>query len=303
MDSAHFTAKQLREKLRFIQPLISVLAKQNTESPSFSDLNELTQLRIGVDALENLGLFETLTSRLTSSAIFTTSNDWMRIQTVEANNIATTVTQLQEVVANFSKTLDKVLPAETEDSLNIKLPPDVRDFGQLAEVAKQIDIALSQIVYLPEVAGSIVIESVENGSIWFNVKVGAAAVLLLSTVAWSSAVVYKKANEGRLIEEQIRALEIQNASLEDVRNAQKKQLEIVVEGEARYVFDKHFSDSLPENLERVKNSIKIFADLLARGAEVKPALTTPEEVTNLFPDMSKLTGVESRTKLLTSSEQ
>lgn len=68
--------------------------------------------------------------------------------------------------------------------------------------------------------------------------------------------------------------------------------------EAVHISSEHFHENTPENIERIKNSITTFADLIGKGAEIHPALVAPENVSNLFPDPTKLIGVESKIKRL-----
>lgn len=72
----------------------------------------------------------------------------------------------------------------------------------------------------------------------------------------------------------------------------------MIQAEAEHIESEHFKNKAPENIERIKNSITTFADLIGRGAEIHPALVAPENVTNLFPDPTKLISVESKIKRL-----
>ncbi len=118
--------------------------------------------------------------------------------TCALNNFTNNLTVLKTLSENFLKTLNKTLPAEDINSVNIKLPP-VNDFEELSDVSKKIHIALSQVLYNDEIKGQTKIVSVENGSIWFNVFVGSTALTLVASLAWSTAVIYKKMQEGKLL--------------------------------------------------------------------------------------------------------
>lgn len=193
--------------------------------------------------------------------------------------------------------MDETTPAENSNSINIKLPP-VKDFDDLANVSKEFHLALTQVLYIDEINGETKIESVDNGSIWINVLVGAAGLAVVASLVWSAAVVYKKILEGKLLAEQVRSLKIKNDSLEDILKAQKEATSALIQAEAEHIQSEHFQEKIPENLERIKNSIKLFADIIDRGAEIHPAIVAPEQVSNLFPDMKNVVGIESKIKKL-----
>jgi len=45
----------------------------------------------------------------------------------------------------------------------------------------------------------------------------------------------------------------------------------------------------------------MLAELINKGAEIHPAWVAPENVANLFPDPTKLVGLESKIKKLTGT--
>ena len=99
--------------------------------------------------------------------------------------------------------------------------------------------------------------------------------------------------------EQVKALKVKNESIEDILKAQKAQTALMIQAEAEHIQSEYFKRNSPENIERIKNSIATFAELIAKGAEVHPAIVASEDVSNLFPDTSKILGLESKIKRLT----
>jgi hypothetical protein len=268
----------------------------NTPLTVFTNLNVIRQ---ALNDTESLKLFGSIISNLKSSVIFTSANDSMSIQTAEGQIINNQLHQLKILIQNFSELLDNVVPEESVDSINIKLPP-LNDFDQLSKVSRELHLALTQVIINDEINGQTKIESVENGSIWINVFIGAAAVTVVASLVWSAAVIHKKILEGKLLQEQIRGLKVKNESLEDVLKAQRAETDLMIQAEAEHIQSEHFKENAPENIERIKNSITTFADLIGRGAEIQPALVAPEDVSNLFPDPTKLVGLESKIKRLAS---
>jgi len=290
--------KTIKTQLQDIQNRLSWTTNTITSNnPTLYEISNLKEIRIIINDLKSLNLFATITDTLLDSAIFTTSNDTIRIQASENSIILSQLKLLNNLVENFLEALKTSVPEETVDSINIKLPP-INDFDELSKVSREIHLGLTQVIFNEEINGQTRIISVENGSIWLNVLVGATAVTVIASLVWSAAVIHKKILEGKLLEEQIRGLTVKNESLEDILKAQKAQTELMIQAEAEHVNSEHFQINAPENIEKIKNSITIFAELIGKGAEIKPALVAPENVSNLFPDPTKLLGLESKIKRL-----
>jgi hypothetical protein len=270
------------------------------QSSSTTTLHGLIDLRRVLNELESLELFSTITVKLKNSVIFTSANDRMNVQNGEAQNINNELTFLKTLIQNFLNILLRTIPEENSNSINIKLP-EVSDFDDLSKVSREIHLALTQVILNDEINGETKIVSVENGSIWFNVFVGITALPVVASLAWSAAVIYKKIQEGKLLEQQVRGLKVKNDSLEDILKAQRAETELMIQAEAEHINSEHFKENAPENIERIKNSISTLADLIGKGAEIHPALVAPENVSNLFPDPTKLMNVESKIKKLTDT--
>ncbi len=80
---------------------------------------------------------------------------------------------------------------------------------------------------------------------------------------------------------------------------QKEYLALLIDTEARNIASTHIGeDAEPETVERLKYTIKEFAELIEKGAEIHPALQAPESVRNLFPNFKNILGIESKTQML-----
>lgn len=288
--------KLIKTQLQNIQTRLNWKSELVSNNTLFQ-ISNLKELRLIINNLDSMNLFKTATTVLMDSAIFTTSNDTIRVQSTENSIIVNELKILKSLIENFTEVLKSTVPEESIDSINIKLPP-INDFDELSKVSREIHVGLTQVIFNEEVSGQTKIISVENGSIWLNVLVGTTAVTVIASLVWSAAVIYKKIQEGKLLEEQVRGLKVKNDSLEDILKAQKAETNLMIQAEAEHVNSEHFKENAPENIEKIKNSISIFADLIGKGAEIHPALVAPENVTNLFPDPTKLIGLESKIKRL-----
>ncbi len=84
--------------------------------------------------------------------------------------------------------------------------------------------------------------------------------------------------------------------------AQQKILNTLADTEALIIKKKMNGEDVSvdnEALERLKNSVELIGDLYIKGAEVRPSLTTKEDVSNLFPKSGLQHLIESRAKRIT----
>jgi hypothetical protein len=186
-------------------------------------------------------------------------------------------------------------PTESDIYVRFETVGDLPAFNtQLA----MLQLLLEQTILDPKIGGKMEIRSLDKGSVWLHLFVGSVqAVGFVGSIAWSAAVVYKKFQEGRLVEQHVEALKIKNEALKQIQEAQEKLLKDVVEAEAKHLEKEIFGDEEnPDRLERIKHAIRLMQELLEKGAEVHPALMAPENVKNLFPDFKKLGSVESKIK-------
>lgn len=300
MDSSlKLIKQQLQNILKRLEWKAENTANNNLGVPTQMKLSGLTNIRSVINDIRTLKLFDGVVESLSNSVIYTTANDQMTIQIQEGRDIVANLSLLKTLSTNFLNVLLTTVPEEDINSINIKLPP-INDFDELSKVSREIHLGLTQVIYNDNINGQTKIVSVENGSIWFNVFVGASAVTVIASLVWASAVIYKKILEGKLLAEQVRGLKVKNDSLEDILKAQKVETDLMIQAEAEHISSEHFRENAPENIERIKNSITTFADLIGKGAEIHPALVAPEDVSNLFPDTTKLIGVESKIKRLTN---
>lgn len=298
MDSSFKLIKQqLQNILKRLEWKEDNVISGQTSNLKLSGLNDI---RTVINDIKSLNLFDGIVESLSKSVIFTTAKDQMIIQMQEGREIVANLTLLKTLSTNFLNVLLTTVPEEDINSINIKLPP-VNDFDELSKVSREIHLGLTQVIYNEDINGQTKIVSVENGSIWFNVFVGASAVTVIASLVWASAVIYKKILEGKLLVEQVRGLKVKNDSLEDILKAQKAETDLMIHAEAVNISSEHFNKNIPENIERIKNSITTFADLIGKGAEIHPALVAPENVSNLFPDPTKLIGLESKIKKLANT--
>ena len=265
---------------------------------TISVFSDLDQYRNGISILEESDLFKKETDSIRNSPVFKTAKDFINLNVQEGRALRPQLDELFRIASAVTQTIEQIGGDTKEDSISIRLP-DVSDFEDLSKFSADFHKILNQTIVNDQINGQVRIDSVENGSIWLDVYLGsAAAVSLIGGLAWASAVVYKKIQEGRLIEKHVESLGVKNASLKEIQLKQKEALDLMIDAEANNLYNENFEGDNNEQIERLKLSIKMFSELIDKGAEIHPALNQPESVKNLYPKMENLQSLESKVKKL-----
>lgn len=260
----------------------------------------ISETKEAIRILNQNEIFPEQVNTLWSSFFVRQTGDETEIDADERRMLETHYGYLEIAIEALYKTVSNVFLEEFENSVRIKLPP-TNDFSELSKVSNELNKSISLPIAHKNVDGKTTIKSVENGSIWLVIALASPiAVGLVGTIVWASAVIHKKRQEGRMFEEHVKSLELANAEKEAFLNAQKKQLELLIQTEASTISDEYYKESNPEDLERLKHSIVTVSELINKGLEIHPSLNTPEKVSNLFPDFKNLNLIESVTKLLSN---
>ncbi len=203
---------------------------------------------------------------------------------------------LEHAFQNISLINDCYYPKLSKETISIKIH-DSSDLKDMIIILKLIELNISQVINHKGIDGELKVENWENGSRWINLTLKTtAAYAIIASVIWSSAVVAKKIQENQVLYETISAMKLKNESLNDIKETQKRLLKELVEAEADYIYEENINKSKKdvEYVERLKNSIRSFSEIILKGTEVHPGIVGNESVDNLFPDFKHLDTIESK---------
>lgn len=259
----------------------------------YTDLNNL---KSSIEKVKNLGLYESLISEIETSIIYTTSKDEIILTDGKEDSRLKKELEIVPCGCHALLMILKELYHEREDDSTIYIQmPKIKDLEDLSKKSKILHTAISQSILNPNIKGSIKVKSYDMGSLWIIITVGSVvAVKLIAGIVWAAAVIRKKKKEFKQFEQHVKGLELKSESLEELKQAQKKQLELSLNAEADNLVSQFYKWKEAETTERIKYSIKLISDLMDKGVEIHPALTAPKEVGNLFPDYKNLGLIESR---------
>lgn len=260
------------------------------------DIGNINNYKKAVAILDNIPILKNDIKAILEDDLYSTAQDDLSYSNiVSGQTIYRKSMTLIDKASLLLQLSNELYPPLSENTISIKLP-DIKDMKLLYQAIKSFEQSFSFLVTDEAINSTIVIENWEHGSFWLNLYAGSfLAVSVISSAAWSAAVVANKYQEVKIHEQYAKSLELKNEEMLAFTQAQKKLIDVLLNNETRAIIDKHMNASEdPEKFERVKKSIEMLAELIRQGAEVNPALSAPEDVKNLFPDYSKLELITSK---------
>lgn len=263
---------------------------------------DITNLKMAIEKVKDQRLYVSLISEIETTVIFSTSQDEIIMTDAKEDS---RLKKGLEVVRSGCHALLMVLKElydEKEDDKTIYVQmPKIKDLEDLSKKSKVLHNAISQTILDPSIKGAIKVKAYDVGSLWIILTVGSVmAAKLIGGLVWAAAVIRRKKMEFKTFEQHVKGLEIKNESMVDLKDAQKKQLEVSLEAEAGNLVSQFYKSGNAEKIERVKYSIKLISDLMDKGVEVHPSLIASNEVGSMFPDYGNIRLIESRIKELGS---
>lgn len=265
----------------------------------------LVDFRNAVNQIAEIKSLQWITDKIKESPVFRTISDKFSISKTQARELELLSDKLLLVAAAFREVIKSQLSEEKNESIVIKLPED-RNLRTLVDDLDTIEKAISQIVINDEIDGVVQVNTWEPGSLWIEIYLGSiAAVSLVGSSVWAAMVIRKKREEAKMFEQHARTLELKNEALENLIDGQKRAIGLQLESESKALENEYFIgvEPSPERIQRLQYAVKSFSKLIERGAEIHPALSAPEPVSNLFPANINPLAIESRIKHLGNSNE
>ncbi len=261
---------------------------------------KLTELRgihsavAAVRILEQTGVLKSELAAVRSiQTIMLAADDHIGVAKKTADEFASALQTLRNRATTLVQALKDLSPSEDPNSIFVKVP-DSTDWRELANWVDEIGKTLEQILVNDHVKGHVQLGQFDTGSRWFQLFLGAEAeVLLVATIAYAAIRVQdavisleaKKKVAEELVSDVDNRIEIKNllasACIASLEKEKERILAEVVEKSGAPVDDHEYR-------ERIKHGIRQFQEWSQRGLEIHPALTTPIEIGQLFPDATKV---------------
>jgi hypothetical protein len=270
-------------------------------------LSNFLRFKALVHAIGNFPPFTVLANQLMSTGLWELGDTFNTdVQTVA--NFKDLADQFFFTAIAWRQAVQDLVPPARPESI-IATIPSGRDLAAVNEALTLLQKALQPLVFEPPIDGKLEVERWSTGSLTVLIYLGSvAAVNFVGRVARAAAVVFQEIQRGRamaqhvnLLKEHVRQAQLKNELSEVLIDAQKTFVKALVDREARAVEADIFSTNDNERLERIKNSVRLVADLFGTGATIAPTLEMPKEQRDAFPDVNHLLTEASAIKVLDNS--
>jgi len=290
--------RTIKYKIEEILPELEVNASKRNSSPPTFQLTNPEYLKNAVLEIEELDLLHELLVELQKQSFYSFNGESLVIQQAEYNVLNKSIPQLKTILEATANSIEKAQNHEIDNTLNISIRiPEISDFEELEKVSSKLTKIFSQTLLTDEIEGGFKIIGFDSGSNWIDILATSTAIVqTIGGLAWSGAVVFKKLQEGLLVQQKVREMKISNNAIEEVVEKSKEGVNEIAEKEAQYIYNKFFSGKDPEQIARIKMALKEIADLYKQGGTIKPSIEASAEVTEEFPNITELQSIESKVK-------
>lgn len=271
-------------------------------STKLSNLNNVKNL-IGYLEANNFDFYKEEIEILKASDIYSTTRDSIDIYGTNHSDVYNNAIYLFNSINALKLVLSKIIPTSTETDFLIKFPkPD--DFQMLLKDMGEIQKHISMIVNDESVNSSMEIHNWEYGSYWINLTLGSIVVVqLMGAITWSSAYISTQINKQKEQELYLRQINAQTEMIENIRDTHKVYLEQLIDNEIKHINEEHFDEEDNQRDKKIKNTIKLFSEIIQRGGEFQPSLISPKEIKDSYPDFKALDYIESKVKQITQTPE
>ncbi|HAF78499.1 MAG TPA: hypothetical protein DCG42_14385 [Maribacter sp.] len=297
--------RTIKHIIQEILPELEVLAGKRNSSPPTYQMNNPEDLKNAILEIEDLGLMPDMLTELQNQSFYSFNGANLIIQQQEFNILNKNIPQLKAILEGTAESIEMAQNHEIDSSLIVSIKiPDIADFQELEKVSSKLTKIFSQTLLTDEIEGGFKIIGFDSGSNWIDILATSTAIVqTIGGLAWSGAVVFKKLQEGLLVQQKVREMKISNNAIEEVVEKSKEGVNEIAEKEAQFIYNKYFSGKDPEQIARIKMALKEIADLYNQGGTIKPSLEASEEVEEEFPNMSELPSIESKVKQIEAKKK
>jgi hypothetical protein len=279
---------------------LSLTPVPNQPSTLISNLHGFKKFLASVD---NIPALASQVSFLKNSWAYATQQNQLQFPNTDASyhTIVHAASDLIRSARVLKETLHHVGLSETEECISVKLSND-SGLRNVSDTLTSLNKAIAQVIAESPISGEVVVRGWEIGSLWIVLYLGTiAAVKLVADLVRAALIVRQEKLKGDWIEQQISGYQIKNDLVDNLASAVNAHLKHLVESESRAIEDKTFDTHDNERQERLKESIRILADLTYKGIQIYPSLDAPPEIREIFPDPNAFGTVLSTIQQLENS--
>lgn len=263
---------------------------------SMYDIRNIKKFKILIQEIEefNIDFYKAEISIIKKNLIYETTADKLRVPSEARNALIGSSSLIINSLNSLKIVLERITPEKNENSFLIKLPY-TNNFEEITKDMSKIQKQLQLILSDEKIDSSMEIKNWEYGSYWIDIAINTQIALsVLGSITYAAAYIVKEIRKDQEHRAYIERLSISTQSIQDLQEAQKKHLDGLYNLEILDIQNKHYSNEPnPERNKKIKDTIKLFAELINKGGEFQPSLIAPEKMKKNFPDLKNIENLES----------
>lgn len=277
-------------------PSLELKANPRNTNPKTYQLTNADVLQNSINELDELGLFDEIIEILKKQSFYSHTTSNIVIPDPEYRVLIQKIPELKKVAEGVSKSISQTIDVNDENVVSIKIPKP-QNFDDLETTSGKLHKIFSQTLSAEGITGGIRIKNFDTGSYWIDIIASSKEIVgIIAGLAWSGVVVYKRLQEGRLLQQKVREMKISNKAIEEIVEKSKEEVNGIADMEANHLYKMFFKGKDNEQVERIKLALKELADLYSKGAEIHPSLNADNETIESFPDFERLESIISKIK-------
>lgn len=294
--------RKIRDILERVVPLLEINASPRNSNPKTYQLTNSDSLQTALYEIKELGLFEDIINSLEKQSFYSFTGKSIVISDQEYRIIIKQIPELKTIVKGIVAAISQTIDENDTNVVSVKIPAP-QNFDELETTSGKLHKIFSQTLSADGIDGGIRIKNFDTGSYWIDIIASSKGIIpIIAGLAWSGVIVFKKLQEGRLVQQQVREMKISNKAIEEIVEKSKEAVNSVADIEANHLYKTLFKGKDNEQVERIKMALKELADLYSKGAEIHPTIDAKSEIKELFPNFEKLEGVMSKIKKIDSKK-
>ncbi|MDG1046422.1 MAG: hypothetical protein P8P81_07440 [Bacteroidia bacterium] len=279
-----------------VTPFIEPVVKARNTRPATYRLTNAKRMQEAISKLDELGFFNEIIETIKKLSFYYASADKIIIDDQEHRILIYKMPELKRVIQGVSSSISSIIDCNEENIISIKVPK-LQNFEDLKIISDKLNKIFSQTLFNEELNGRIQIKNFDTGSNWIDILANPKEIIpFIGGLVWSGVIVYKKLQEGRILQQQARKLKISNDAIEEIIIKSKEKTNEIADMEANHIHTTFFKRKDNEQVERIKLSLKELADLYSKGTEIHPSLNAKKNIIESFPDFNKIENISSKIK-------
>lgn len=195
--------------------------------------------------------------------------------------------EVRDVVATLKEVLADTIPEQKDNTLSIKLPPNLTSFKQCSDFFKQIDSIFNTLNYI-DAEELTTVDGFDTGSEWIVISSAASVIIFLLTVIYKGLQIQNMYLQNQKVQLELKKLKEENISDEQIQGCKRMAEGLCSEYEqikseiitstmkASQIKIKKVDEN--EFIEKMKKSFEVLMGLLISGMEVHPSLKAAPEI-------------------------